>query len=29
VVLTRQIFRHVDYVSFMNEKELAKFVGYW
>jgi nuclear protein localization family protein 4 len=29
VVLNRQIFRHVDYVSFMNKNELAKFVGFW
>ena len=29
VVLTRQVYRHVDYVSFMNHKELAKFVGFW
>ena len=29
VVLNRQIFRHVDYVSFMNKNELSKFVGFW
>ena len=29
VVLTRQTYRHVDYVSFMNYKELSSFVGHW
>lgn len=29
VVLMRQIYRHCDYVSFMNYKELAGFVGNW
>lgn len=29
MVLKRQLFRHVDYVSFMNFKELSKFVGHW
>lgn len=29
VILKRQFFRHVDYVSFMNFKELSKFVGHW
>jgi hypothetical protein len=29
VVLTRQSYRHVDYVSFMNFKEMSQFVGAW
>jgi len=29
VVLSRQIYRHIDYVSFMNYKELSSFVGHW
>jgi len=29
VVLKRQAFRHLDYVSFMNFKELQKFVDHW
>lgn len=29
LVLTRQVYRHVDYVSFMNHKELSKFIGFW
>ena len=29
VILNRQIFRHVDYVSFMNYPELSKFVAHW
>lgn len=29
VVLSRQIYRHIDYVSFMNFKELSSFVGDW
>ena len=29
VVLKRQNFRHLDYVSFMNFKELEKLVNYW
>lgn len=29
VILNRQSYRHVDYVSFMNFNEMASFVGYW
>ena len=29
VVLNRQKYRHVDYVSFMNFQELQKFVDHW
>merc|ERR1719253_1632669 len=29
VILNRQVYRHVDYVSFQNHRELAKFVGFW
>lgn len=29
VILGRQPFRHVDYVSFMNFKEMSQFVGAW
>jgi len=29
VVLSRQTYRHIDYVSFMNFKELSKFVDHW
>ena len=29
IVLSRQVYRHVDYVSFMNHKELGKFIGFW
>ena len=29
VVLKRQIYRHVDYVSFMNFIEMSSFVNYW
>lgn len=29
VVLKRQLYRHVDYVSFMNFNELQKFVDHW
>jgi len=29
VILGRQPFRHVDYVSFMNYKDIASFVGSW
>lgn len=29
IVLSRQIYRHVDYLSFMNHKELGKFIGFW
>jgi nuclear protein localization family protein 4 len=28
-VLTRQLYRHVDYVSFMNQEELNTFVSIW
>lgn len=28
-VLNRQKYRHVDYVSFMNTKEMSSFVGHW
>lgn len=29
VILGRQAYRHVDYVSFMNFKEMSQFVGAW
>lgn len=29
VVLKRQTYRHIDFVSFMNYRELGGFVGYW
>ena len=29
VILGRQSYRHVDYVSFMNVKEMSQFVGAW
>jgi nuclear protein localization family protein 4 len=29
VVLNRQTYRHVDYVSIMNFQEMSGFVGYW
>lgn len=29
VVLKRQTFRHVDYVSFMNFEEMQGFIGHW
>lgn len=29
VILKRQEYRHVDYVSFMNFKEISQFVGAW
>ena len=29
VILKRQVFRHLDYVSFMNFGELNKLVTYW
>ena len=29
VILGRQLFRHVDYVSFLNYREIASFVGAW
>jgi nuclear protein localization protein 4 homolog len=29
VVLNRQKYRHVDYCSFMNFKEISSFVGHW
>ena len=29
ISLNRQVYRHVDYVSFMNNEELQKFVGNW
>jgi len=28
-VLTRQPYRHIDYVSFQNHKELRKFISFW
>jgi nuclear protein localization protein 4 homolog len=29
VVLTRQTWRHVDHVAFMNPSDVGRFVGYW
>jgi nuclear protein localization family protein 4 len=29
VVLKRQTYRHVDYVSFMNFTEMSSFVNFW
>lgn len=29
VVLKRQTYRHLDYVSFMNVREMQSFIGHW